>query len=63
MDKKSIKELIRERRVYLDGGCGTMLQKRGLKSGEPPELWNITHPEEIVRLHKEYLSAGSDIIA
>ncbi|MBE6669706.1 MAG: homocysteine methyltransferase [Ruminococcaceae bacterium] len=63
MDKKSIKELIRERRVYLDGGCGTMLQKRGLKSGEPPELWNITHPEEIIRLHKEYLSAGSDIIA
>lgn len=63
MDKKSIKELIRERRVYLDGGCGTMLQKRGLKSGESPELWNITHPEEIVRLHKEYLSAGSDIIA
>lgn len=63
MDKKSIKELIRERRVYLDGGCGTMLQKRGLKSGESPELWNITRPEEIVRLHKEYLSAGSDIIA
>jgi len=61
--KKNVKELIRTRRVYLDGGCGTMLQKRGLKPGESPELWNLTHPEEIVRLHKEYLSAGSDIIA
>jgi len=61
--KKNIKELIRTRRVYLDGGCGTMLQKRGLKAGEAPELWNITHPEEIVRLHRDYLSAGSDIIA
>lgn len=60
--KKNIKELIRERRVYLDGGCGTMLQTRGLLPGEAPEMWNLTRPDEIIRLHRDYLSAGSDII-
>lgn len=62
MNKPSIKELIKSRRVYLDGGCGTMLQKRGLGSGEAPEMWNITHPDKITELHREYLLAGSDII-
>ncbi len=62
MSKKNIKELIRERRVYLDGAFGTMLQKRGLSRGEAPETWSITHPDEVIRLHKEYLDAGSDII-
>ncbi len=57
----NLKELIKTKRLYLDGGTGTMLQKRGLRSGEGTEEWNITHPDEIVRLHREYLSAGSDI--
>lgn len=60
--KKNIRELIRERRIYLDGGCGTMLQTRGLLPGEAPEVWNLKRPEEIIRLHRDYLSAGSDII-
>lgn len=47
---------------FFDGGTGSVLQSRGLKPGELPELWNITHPEEIVNLHTEYLSAGCDII-
>ena len=34
-------ELIKTKRIYFDGGMGTMLQKRGLKSGELPELWNV----------------------
>ncbi|MBO5913302.1 MAG: homocysteine S-methyltransferase family protein [Clostridia bacterium] len=57
----NLRELINKKRLYLDGGTGTMLQKRGLKSGEGTEEWSITHPEEIIRLHREYLSAGSDI--
>lgn len=57
----NLRELITEKRLYLDGGTGTMLQKRGLKSGEGTEEWSLTHPEEIIRLHREYLSAGSDI--
>ncbi|MDD7280357.1 MAG: homocysteine S-methyltransferase family protein, partial [Oscillospiraceae bacterium] len=41
---------------------GTMLQKSGLKTGEIPELLNITHPEIIENIHSMYLEAGSDIV-
>ncbi len=36
--KKKITELMRERRIYLDGGTGSVLQGQGLKPGEAPEL-------------------------
>ena len=48
---KKITELIKEKRVYFDGGTGTMLQSMGLPAGRPPELWNIEHPEKITALH------------
>lgn len=46
----------------LDGGMGTMMQKRGLEPGAVPELMCITHPDVIRSIHKEYVDAGSDII-
>ena len=55
-------ELIREKRIYFDGGMGTMLQKRGLLPGELPELWNLEHPDIIVDIHHQYLEAGANII-
>ena len=58
----SVRELIYNSNVILDGGLGTLLQQRGLKPGELPELWNITHPEEIQAIHKAYFDAGSNII-
>ncbi len=57
-----ITELIKQKRVYFDGGTGTVLQSMGLKAGTPPELWNIECPEKIVELHKSYLDAGCNII-
>ena len=37
----------KENLLLLDGGMGTLLQARGLKPGELPERWNLTHPEAI----------------
>ena len=48
--------------LFLDGGMGTMLQERGLKPGELPEIWNIEHREEIIDIHRSYFEAGSDIV-
>lgn len=48
--------------LFFDGGTGTILQERGLAAGELPETWNLTHPDEIISLHRGYLEAGSDII-
>lgn len=47
---------------YLDGGTGTYLQARGLKPGELPETWNLSHREEIVALHRAYYEAGSHAV-
>ncbi len=55
-------EKIRSSLTYCDGGMGTLLQARGLKPGELPEWWNITHPEEIIDIHHQYLKAGANII-
>lgn len=59
---KDILSLIKEKRLFFDGGMGSMLQKRGLKSGELPENWNLEHPDIIEDIHKQYLNAGANII-
>lgn len=56
------RELLGEKLLFLDGGMGTLLQERGLKPGELPEIWNITNPEAVKEIHKAYLQAGANII-
>ena len=62
MSEMNIIEKIRNGFTYFDGGTGTVLQKKGLLPGELPEMWNLTHPEEIIDLHLSYINAGSHII-
>lgn len=56
------KKLLEKEFISLDGAMGTMLQARGLKMGETPELLNITSPETLIEIHMEYIEAGADII-
>ena len=58
----TIRQLLEQPLVFLDGGTGTMLQARGLKPGERTELWNVERPEELVALHRSYIEAGADIV-
>jgi len=58
----SFKEFLKENSVLLDGGMGTLLQAKGLRAGEHPELWNITRPEIITDIHKSYFDAGSNVV-
>ena len=55
-------ETLGKRILFFDGAMGTQLQKYGLKAGETPELWNLSHPEILKKIHEDYLRAGSDII-
>ena len=48
--------------LYLDGGMGTLLQARGLLAGELPERWNLSHPDVITEIHKQYFDAGSNVV-
>ena len=52
----------RENVMLLDGGMGTMLQQAGLPLGVLPESWNITHPEVVTGIHRQYVEAGSQVI-
>ena len=47
---------------YFDGAMGTTLQAMGLQPGELPELWNLSHKEELAEIHRSYLRAGADFL-
>src|SRR5882672_5468999 len=73
----AIEALLRERIVIIDGAMGTMIQTHKLDesaySGERFQGWhkdlkgnndllNITRPQIIQEIHRQYLEAGADII-
>ncbi len=55
-------EFLKTNNVCLDGGMGTYLQKQGLKPGEKPERWNITRPDIITDIHRQYFDAGCNVV-
>jgi 5-methyltetrahydrofolate--homocysteine methyltransferase len=59
---KIIDQIKKGKVLVSDGAWGTFLQQKGLKTGECPEEWNITHPEEVFDIAKSYIDAGSDMI-
>jgi 5-methyltetrahydrofolate--homocysteine methyltransferase len=69
--------LVSERILVLDGAYGTAIQARGLSDedyrGErfrdhprdvkgDPDLLNLTRPDVVESIHRDYLSAGADIV-
>ena len=54
--------LDKEKIYFFDGAMGSMLQSRGLKLREVPEILNLTNPELIREIHQEYFNAGADFI-
>ena len=47
-----IRKVIKSKRLYFDGGYGTVFQERGLAAGVAPEMWNLNAPDKVVALHK-----------
>lgn len=48
--------------LLFDGAMGTQLQDRGLPIGGIPEHFNLTHPEVVEAIHRDYVAAGADVI-
>lgn len=48
--------------VLADGAMGTMLFEAGLQFGDPPEIWNLAHPDVVRGVHRGYLDAGARIV-
>jgi 5-methyltetrahydrofolate--homocysteine methyltransferase len=72
----TLKALMGERVVVLDGAWGTMLQRAGLALGDyrgchfvdhpcdvagDPDVLNLTRPDVVSGLHRAYLAAGADV--
>ncbi|MGL5348749.1 MAG: homocysteine S-methyltransferase family protein [Peptostreptococcaceae bacterium] len=58
----NIREYIKQNILVFDGAMGTMLQQKGLKIGENPEVFGFENPEKLMEIHKAYLEAGSNVI-
>ncbi|ADJ46939.1 5-methyltetrahydrofolate--homocysteine methyltransferase [Amycolatopsis mediterranei S699] len=71
-----LRELLDQRVAVLDGAWGTMLQGAGLTPADyrgdrfgdhfhdvtgDPDLLNLTRPDVILDVHRQYLAAGADI--
>lgn len=48
--------------LLADGAMGTELQKRGMPTGVCPEEYNVTHPELVQGIYRDYYDAGSDLV-
>ncbi len=58
----NVKEFLKDNILYLDGGMGTLLQESDLTPGELPEKWNLSHPDIITKIHRDYFNAGSNVV-
>lgn len=56
-----LKSILERRCLILDGAMGTTLSKFKQR-GESCDMLNISMPEQVQRVHLEYLNSGSDII-
>lgn len=57
-----IKEYLKDHILIFDGAMGTMLQKEGLPIGDNPEIFGIKNPHKLLKIHKKYLEAGSNVL-
>lgn len=53
---------MKEQLIILDGGMGTDLQHSGLKPGENPAVYGMTHAAEIRDIHMKYIKKGTNCI-
>ena len=57
-----IKEYLKDNLLIFDGAMGTMLQREGLPIGDNPEIFGVRNPDKLLKIHKKYLEAGSNVL-
>jgi len=55
-------EKLKETPLLFDGAMGTMLMKAGQGSLKTPILLNLDEPELVTDIHRQYYSAGADVV-
>jgi len=60
---KKITEKLKDKKILVsDGAWGTFLFQKGLEAGECPESWNLTHPDKVLDIPRQYIQAGADMV-
>ncbi len=59
---QKLRQLLRERTVFLDGAVETELISRGMPASESVEKWAAAHPDVLRSVHREYADASADIV-
>ncbi len=60
---RNLKKYLLERGVLVsDGAWGTFIHKKGLRSDECPESWNLLRPDDIYDVAVSYVKSGADMI-
>ena len=62
MNRQEFQTLIKNTPLFLDGATGSNLQKQGMPAGVCPEQWILEHRDIMIRLQRDFVSAGSDIV-
>jgi 5-methyltetrahydrofolate--homocysteine methyltransferase len=57
-----ISRIVNKEHLVSDGATGTNLIARGLPNGMTAETWVLDQPDQIIKLHMDFISAGADII-
>lgn len=52
---------ISSKRIYIDGGFGSLCIERGIKFSET-NLLSLTNKEAVIQIHKDYINAGANVI-
>src|SRR3954465_10237365 len=59
---KKFEEALDERVLVCDGATGTMLYAKGVFINKSFDALNLTQPELVADVHREYVHAGADVI-
>ena len=63
MAKQKIVDVLTTGKILVsDGAWGTFLYQKGLKPGECPDEWSLTHYDDVKDIAKSYIDAGSDMV-
>ncbi|MCK5115796.1 MAG: homocysteine S-methyltransferase family protein [Candidatus Aegiribacteria sp.] len=59
---QNLLDLLQKRLVFLDGGTGTELIKRGMPSGVATAEWAAANTEILRAVHSDFADAGADLV-
>ena len=62
MTREEFSTLSKDHILYLDGATGSNLVKAGMPSGVCPEQWILEHRDVMLKLQKDYVQAGTNIL-